>query len=68
VYGGRNIYQYLYDNSLVGAVDPPELWSVPEETNPDKSARYRVRERTFNSGRLKRAIYTNFGGEETSQS
>ncbi|WP_240938419.1 BREX-1 system adenine-specific DNA-methyltransferase PglX, partial [Haloarcula rubripromontorii] len=68
VYGGRNIYQFVYDNSLEVDVQPPELFSVDEERNPEASAKYRVRERNFNGGRLKKAIYEKFGGAGTSKS
>jgi hypothetical protein len=67
VYGGKNIHQFHYDNSIDSEVEPPELWSVSEDI-PDKSARYRVRERSFNSGTLKKAIYEKFGGPSTSKS
>jgi hypothetical protein len=68
VYGGRNFYQFLYDDGITELVESPEFWSVKEEENPDKSAIHRVRERTFNSGNLKRAIYDAFDGEETRKS
>jgi len=68
VYGGRNLYQFVYDNSLEVDVQPPELFSVEEEENPNASAKYRVRERNFNNGELKKAIYDKFGGEGTSKS
>ena len=70
VYGGKNIHQFLYDDSLAvpTAPKPPALWSVDGSKNPDKSAKRRVRERTFNSGELKRALYTAFDGEDTSKS
>ncbi len=67
VYGGRNIYQYIYDSSLDFDIQPPELFSVSED-NPSKSAKYRVRERNFNNGSLKKAIYETFGGSKTSKS
>lgn len=36
--------------------------------NPPNSAQYRVREKKFNRGNLKREIYESFGGPETSKS
>ncbi|WP_434530273.1 hypothetical protein ACODNH_03475 (plasmid) [Haloarcula sp. NS06] len=36
--------------------------------DPPNSAQYRVREKKFNRGNLKRAIYDAFGGSETSKS
>ncbi|WP_435182443.1 hypothetical protein [Halobellus sp. EA9] len=68
IYGGRNIFQFAYDDSVVSSVEHPEFWSVPEEENPDISAKRRVRERTFRSGDLKKSLYLTFGGEETSKS
>ena len=68
VYEGKNFYQFLHDDELADWIESPEFWSVDEDTDPDKSATYRVRERTFNSGNLKRAIYDAFDGEKTSKS
>ena len=68
VYGGGNIYQFQYDSSVSDETESPSLWSVEEEVNPEKSAKHRVRERVFNSGTLKRSIYEEFGGYETSKS
>jgi hypothetical protein len=48
-------------------VAEPSLWSVPE-SDPENSAKYRIRERSFNSGDLKKAIYTEFDGQSTSKS
>ncbi|MFB6224946.1 MAG: type II restriction endonuclease subunit M, partial [Candidatus Paceibacteria bacterium] len=67
VYEGKNIYQFTYDNSVFSDIDSPSLWSV-EEDEPDKSAKYRVRERLFNSGELKKKIYDAFDGNKTSKS
>jgi type I restriction-modification system DNA methylase subunit len=67
VYGGRNIHQFAYDDEVDGGASPPELWSV-EEDKQDQSAKYRVRERSFNSGSLKKSIYKTFGGSSTSKS
>jgi type I restriction-modification system DNA methylase subunit len=68
IYGGRNIFQFAYDNSVLESVEHPEFWGIPEEENPELSAKRRVRERTFRSGDLKKAIYTAFDGEKTSKS
>ena len=68
VYGGRNVHQFVYSDELSDAADAPEFWSVKETTNREKSARYRARERAFNSGNLKKAIYTEFDGPQTSKS
>ncbi|KYH24015.1 N-6 DNA methylase [Halalkalicoccus paucihalophilus] len=67
VYGGKNIHQFHHGSELSEEIEPPVLWSV-EENQPDKSAKYRVRERLFNNGNLKRAIYEQFGGTETNKS
>jgi hypothetical protein len=68
VYGGKNIYQFQYDDQVSEKTEAPSLWSVEEEADPEKSAKHRARERTFNGGTLKRAIYHAFGGPETSKS
>jgi hypothetical protein len=67
VYGGKNIYQFHHNNSVDPEVSPPELWSVGED-QPEDSAMYRVHERSFNSGNLKKTIYETFGGSATSKS
>jgi hypothetical protein len=68
VYGGRNFYQFLYNDTVAEWVASPEFWSVSEDKDPQKSAIHRARERTFNSGNLKRAIYDAFDGDETNKS
>lgn len=67
VYGGGNIHQYCYDNALDSEIDVPRYWSV-EVDDPATSAKSRIREKRFNAGDLKRALYTAFGGPETSKS
>jgi len=59
VYGGSNIYQFSYDPSFVD-IDPPEFWSVDEDVDPDRSAKYRIREKSVRN--LKRALYHAFDG------
>jgi len=68
VYGGGNVYQYLYDSSKFVSLEPPKYYSVNEDRNPERSAKRRIREKRFNSGDLKKAIYNEFGGQETSES
>jgi hypothetical protein len=68
VYGGSNIYQFVHDDTIFGDIESPDRWSVSEERNPEKSAKYRIREKRFNSGDLKRAIYETFNGSSTSKS
>jgi len=67
VYGGKNIHQFQHDNSLNGDLAGPEYWSKGLH-DPPNSAQYRVREKKFNRGHLKGAIYEKFGGPETSKS
>lgn len=68
VYGGSNIYQFIHDDTIFGDIESPDRWSVSEERNPEKSAKHRIREKRFNSGDLKRAIYETFNGKSTSKS
>lgn len=67
VYGGGNVHQFHYDNSIDTGIEPPRFWSV-DESNPDVSAKYRIREKRYNHGDLKKAIYTAFDGDDTSKS
>ena len=67
VYGGRNIQQFEWDNSHTEDLKGPKYWSRGMY-DPENSAQYRVREKKFNRGTLKSAIYNEFGGEETSKS
>ncbi len=67
VYGGKNIHQYQYDNTHTDSLDGPQYWSRGMY-DPPNSAQYRVREKKYNRGNLKRAIYDSFGGSETSKS
>ncbi|NEU58726.1 type II restriction endonuclease subunit M [Halorussus sp. MSC15.2] len=67
VYGGKNFHQFEYDNTHTEELDDPKYWSR-DLYDPENSAKYRVREKKFNRGNLKRAIYDAFGGEETSKS
>ncbi|WP_168654368.1 Eco57I restriction-modification methylase domain-containing protein [Halorubrum sp. PV6] len=67
VYGGKNIHQFQYDNTHTDALDGPKYWSRGMY-DPVNSAQYRVREKKFNKGNLKRAIYDAFGGSKTSKS
>ncbi len=57
---GRNCYSYSYDPTFVEDLEPPFQWSVDEETNPDRSAKRRIREKSYR--RLKRALYDAFDG------
>jgi len=59
VLGGKNIYQFVYDDSFLD-VESPEFWSVNEEESPDKSAKNRIREKEVRN--LKTALYNEFEG------
>jgi hypothetical protein len=59
VYGGSDVYQFSYDPSFID-IDPPEFWSVEEDTDPDASAKRRIREKNWR--KLKRALYDAFDG------
>ncbi len=67
IYGGGNIHQHHHDNRVDTNIEPPEFWGVGED-RPKQSARYRAREKKFNSGDLKKALYTEFGGEKSGKS
>ena len=67
VYGGKNIHQFEHDNTHTESLDGPKYWSRGMH-DPPNSAQYRVREKKFNRGQLKRSIYDAFGGPETGQS
>jgi type I restriction-modification system DNA methylase subunit len=66
VYGGSNIYQFSYTSDFFDDIDSPEFWSVEEETDPKKSAKQRMREKTI--GDLKKAIYEEFDGTGSQKS
>jgi hypothetical protein len=68
VYSGENIRQHIYNDSFEMGAQPLKFWSFEEDASPERSAKRRARERTFNSGNLKNAIYQSFGGPETSKS
>ena len=57
VLGGKNIYQFVHDSTYFD-IEGPEFWSVDEP--PEKSAKYRVREK--NLRKLKRGLYDAFDG------
>ncbi|WP_424019054.1 Eco57I restriction-modification methylase domain-containing protein [Halorientalis pallida] len=65
VYGGSNLYQFVY-NSEYFDLEEPKYWSVEEDVNPNKSAKRRVREKNLTI--LKSALYDKFDGDETSKS
>jgi hypothetical protein len=66
VLGGSNIYSYNYTPEFIDGLEAPSLWSVDENRDPDKSAKRRIREKTFRSRDpemgLKKAIYSEFDG------
>jgi hypothetical protein len=59
VLGGKNIYQFVYDNSFLD-VKPPEFWSVDENISAELSAKSRIREKEVRN--LKTALYNGFDG------
>ncbi|WP_455448475.1 Eco57I restriction-modification methylase domain-containing protein [Natrinema thermotolerans] len=67
VYGGKNVHQFEHDNTYTTSLDGPKYWSKGIY-DPENSAQYRVREKKFNRGNLKRAIYDEFDGPDTSKS
>jgi len=67
VYGGENIHQFAHDNEFESDLEPPHYWSR-DFYDQEKSAKARIREKKFNQGNLKKAIYKAFGGDETSKS
>lgn len=67
VYGGKNFHQFEPDNTYTESLQDPVYWSR-DLYDPENSAKARVREKSFNRGHLKRAIYDAFGGPETSKS
>jgi len=60
VYGGKNIYQYSHNPEFVDDIDTPKFWSLEEETDKERSAKQRMREKTV--GDLKSKIYDEFDG------
>jgi hypothetical protein len=60
VYGGKNVYQYCYSPNFIEDIEPPRFWSVEESTDPQRSAKQRMREKTVRD--LKTAIYESFDG------
>ncbi len=60
VYGGKNVHQYCFTPDFIEDIDPPKFWSVEESTDPQRSAKQRMREKTIRD--LKTAIYNQFDG------
>ncbi|WP_324662336.1 Eco57I restriction-modification methylase domain-containing protein [Haloarcula sediminis] len=59
VLGGKNIYQFVYDDRFLD-VEPPEFWSVDEGVSTELSAKSRIREKEVRN--LKTALYNEFDG------
>ncbi len=59
VFGGSNIFQFIYSDTYF-SVDSPKFWSVDEDKSPELSAKKRIREK--NLRKLKRAVYDSFDG------
>ncbi|SDK02838.1 hypothetical protein SAMN05216226_1153 [Halovenus aranensis] len=60
VLGGSNIYQFMYDPSFLDDLEGPKFWGVPEDEDPELSAKKRIREKSL--PKLKRGIYDAFDG------
>ena len=60
VLGGSNIYQFMYDPSFLDDLEGPKFWSVNEESDPELSAKRRIREKSL--PKLKRGLYETFDG------
>lgn len=67
VYGGENIHQFAHDNEIESDLEPPHYWSR-DFSYPETSAKTRIREKKFNQGNLKKAIYEAFDGNQSSKS
>jgi hypothetical protein len=59
VIGGSNIYQYTHDPTFYD-LESPDLWSVEEETDPETSAKRRIREKKKKV--VKNAVFDAFDG------
>lgn len=57
---GRNFYSYNHDSTFIDDLDGPFQWSVNEDVNQDRSAKYRIREKKL--GQLKRGVFEAFDG------
>jgi hypothetical protein len=66
VYQGRNIYQYVHNDSIFGDIEDVSFWSVEESTDEVNSAKQRIREK--NLGNLKSALFDEFVDGSTSKS
>jgi hypothetical protein len=65
IYEGKNIYQFVYDNTFLGNLGEISLWGTDQE-GPEKSAKYRIRMKNFRSNDtdigLKKSIYIKYDG------
>ena len=59
VYGGKNIYQFTYNEEFYD-IAPPEFWSVEPDVDPELSAKQRIREKEVRN--LKTGLYNAFDG------
>jgi len=59
---GRNFYSYNYDNTFID-LDPPFQWSVNEDVDRGRSAKWRIREKKLSG--LKREIFNQLNGSGT---
>ena len=65
IYEGKNIFQFVHDNTFFENLGPVSLWGLPEN-NPEESAKHRVRMKNFRSRdpeiSLKKSIYLKYDG------
>lgn len=66
VYQGRNIYQFVHDDSIFGDIEDVSFWSVEESTDEVNSAKQRIRGKNLSN--LKSAIYDEFVDSSSSKS
>lgn len=66
IYQGRNIYQFVHDESIFSDIEEYSFWSVDRDTEEVNSAKQRVREKNLSN--LKSAIYDKFVDGSSSKS
>jgi hypothetical protein len=59
VYGGKNIYQFVHDDTYFD-IQPPEFWSVEPDEDSNLSAKQRIIEKEVRN--LKTELYNAFDG------
>ncbi len=64
IIGGKNIYQFCYDNQIFDDIDDIVFWSVENDT--ERSGKWRLKEKEYR--RLKRHIYNQLDGSGSQKS